>query len=50
MIVFVGVVLFKEVLCWGVEVFVIFSGVLKDKGLLGGVGDEGGYVFNLGLN
>ena len=35
---------------WGAEVFATLSGVLKDKGLLGGVGDEGGYAPNLGSN
>ncbi|NEO52881.1 MAG: phosphopyruvate hydratase [Okeania sp. SIO3B5] len=50
MIVPVGAPSFKEALRWGAEVFATLSGVLKDKGLLGGVGDEGGYAPNLGSN
>lgn len=50
MIVPVGATSFKEALRWGAEVFATLSGVLKDKGLLGGVGDEGGYAPNLGSN
>ena len=50
MIVPVGAASFKEALRWGAEVFATLSGVLKDKGLLGGVGDEGGYAPNLGSN
>ncbi|CAD5933679.1 Enolase [Planktothrix tepida] len=34
----------------GAEVFASLSGVLKEKGLLGGVGDEGGFAPNLGSN
>ncbi len=41
---------FKEALRWGAEVFASLSKVLKDKGLLSGVGDEGGYAPNLGSN
>lgn len=50
MIVPVGAPSFKEALRWGAEVFATLSGVLKEKGLLGGVGDEGGYAPNLGSN
>jgi len=50
MIVPIGATSFKEALRWGAEVFVSLSGVLKEKGLLGGVGDEGGYAPNLGSN
>ncbi|MDY6803486.1 MAG: phosphopyruvate hydratase [Cyanobacteriota bacterium] len=50
MIVPVGAASFKEALRWGAEVFASLSKVLKDKGLLGGVGDEGGYAPNLGSN
>lgn len=50
MIVPVGAGSFKEALRWGAEVFASLSKVLKDKGLLGGVGDEGGYAPNLGSN
>ncbi len=41
---------FQEALRWGVEVFASLSKVLKDKGLLSGVGDEGGFAPNLGSN
>ncbi|MEO0828096.1 MAG: phosphopyruvate hydratase [Cyanobacteria bacterium J06642_9] len=50
MIVPVGAPTFQEALRWGAEVFASLSGVLKAKGLLGGVGDEGGYAPNLGSN
>ncbi len=46
----VGADSFKEALRWGAEVFASLSKVLKDKGLLSGVGDEGGYAPNLGSN
>lgn len=41
---------FREALRWGAEVFAALSGVLKDRGLLTGVGDEGGFAPNLGSN
>jgi enolase len=41
---------FKEALRWGSEVFMALSKVLKDKNLLTGVGDEGGFAPNLGSN
>ncbi len=41
---------FKEALRWGAEVFTSLSQVLKAKGLLTGVGDEGGFAPNLGSN
>ncbi|MBE9144589.1 phosphopyruvate hydratase [Planktothrix mougeotii] len=50
MIVPIGAPTFKEALRWGAEVFASLSGVLKEKGLLGGVGDEGGFAPNLGSN
>lgn len=50
MIMFVGVFIFKEVLCMGVEVFYVLVLILKGCGLVILVGDEGGFVFNLGLN
>jgi len=50
MIVPIGAPTFKEALRWGAEVFASLSGVLKDKGLVGGVGDEGGFAPNLGSN
>ncbi|MEB3226606.1 MAG: phosphopyruvate hydratase [Synechococcus sp.] len=50
MIVPVGADSFKEALRWGAEVFESLSKVLKHKGLLTGVGDEGGFAPNLGSN
>ena len=50
MIVPIGAENFREALRWGAEVFSSLRKVLKDKGLLGGVGDEGGYAPNLGSN
>ena len=41
---------FSEALRWGAEVFASLSKVLSDKGLLTGVGDEGGFAPNLGSN
>ncbi len=50
MIMPVGADSFKEALRWGAEVFTSLSKVLKEKNLLSGVGDEGGYAPNLGSN
>ena len=50
MIMPVGADSFKEALRWGAEIFASLSKVLKDKGLLSGVGDEGGYAPNLSSN
>ncbi|HHP7230617.1 MAG TPA: phosphopyruvate hydratase [Xenococcaceae cyanobacterium] len=50
MIMPVGADSFKEALRWGAEVFAALSKVLKDQGLLSGVGDEGGYAPNLDSN
>ena len=50
MIVPVGAKSFREALRWGAEVFAALSKVLKDKKLLSGVGDEGGYAPNLESN
>jgi enolase len=50
MIVPVGAPSFKEALRWGAEVFHSLSKVLSDKGLLTGVGDEGGFAPNLESN
>jgi enolase len=50
MIVPVGAPTFQEALRWGAEVFDALSKVLKSKGLLTGVGDEGGFAPNLGSN
>jgi enolase len=50
MIVPIGAPSFREALRWGAEVFAALSGVLQDKGLLTGVGDEGGFAPNLKSN
>lgn len=50
MIVPVGAPTFKEALRWGAEVFASLSQVLDEKGLLTGVGDEGGFAPNLESN
>ncbi|GET43850.1 phosphopyruvate hydratase [Microseira wollei] len=50
MIVPVGAPSFREALRWGAEVFATLSKVLDDKGLLTGVGDEGGFAPNLASN
>jgi enolase len=41
---------FSEALRWGAEVFAALASVLKKKGLLTGVGDEGGFAPNLESN
>lgn len=50
MIVPSGASSFKEALRWGAEVFASLSSVLDEKGLLTGVGDEGGFAPNLESN
>lgn len=50
MIVPVGASSFREALRWGAEVFAALSQVLDNKGLLTGVGDEGGFAPNLESN
>lgn len=50
MIVPVGASSFREALRCGAEVFAALSKVLDDKGLLTGVGDEGGFAPNLESN
>ncbi len=50
MIMPVGAETFSEALRWGAEVFASLSKVLKEKKLLSGVGDEGGYAPNLESN
>jgi enolase len=50
MIVPVGAKSFREALRWGAEVFAALAKVLKDKKLLTGVGDEGGFAPNLESN
>ncbi|MCS6942487.1 MAG: phosphopyruvate hydratase [Geminocystis sp.] len=50
MIMPIGAESFSEALRWGAEVFASLKRVLKEKNLLGGVGDEGGYAPNLNSN
>ncbi|RMF25089.1 MAG: phosphopyruvate hydratase [Cyanobacteria bacterium J083] len=50
MIMPVGAETFREALRWGAEVFASLSTVLKNRHLLSGVGDEGGYAPNLESN
>ncbi len=50
MIMPVGASSFREALRWGAEIFAQLSKVLDAKGLLTGVGDEGGFAPNLGSN
>jgi enolase len=50
MIVPVGATSFREALRWGSEVFYSLADVLKEKNLLTGVGDEGGFAPNLESN
>jgi enolase len=50
MIVPIGASSFREALRWGAEVFATLAKVLDDKGLLTGVGDEGGFAPNLESN
>src|ERR687885_2725364 len=50
MIVPVGAPTFREALRWGAEVFAALAKVLKEKKLLTGVGDEGGFAPNLESN
>ena len=45
-----GAETFREALRWGAEVFASLSTVLKSKGMLTGVGDEGGFAPNLSSN
>lgn len=50
MIMPIGAPSFREGLRWGAEVFAALGKVLADKGLLTGVGDEGGFAPNLPSN
>lgn len=50
MIMPVGADSFREALRWGAEIFTTLSSVLKERKLLSGVGDEGGYAPNLSSN
>jgi enolase len=46
----IGAPSFSEALRWGAEIFHTLRGVLSDKGLATGVGDEGGFAPNLSSN
>lgn len=48
MLVFYGVLSFCEVLWMGIEVFYMFKKLFSDKGMSIVVGDEGGFVLDLG--
>jgi len=50
MIVPVGAVSFSEGLRWGVETYHALRGLLKEKGLAAGLGDEGGFAPSLPSN
>ncbi|MCH6471239.1 phosphopyruvate hydratase [Sinomonas terrae] len=50
MVVPLGAETFSEGLRWGVEVYHALKGVLKEKGLATGLGDEGGFAPNLPSN
>ncbi len=50
MLVPLGAPSFREALRWGAEVFHTLAGVLKQRGLATGVGDEGGFAPNLQSN
>ena len=46
----IGASSFREALRWGAEVYHALKGVLKEKGLATGLGDEGGFAPNLESN
>jgi enolase len=46
----VGAVSFSEALRWGAETYHALRGLLKDRGLATGLGDEGGFAPNLPSN
>ena len=46
----IGAPSFKEALRWGAEVYHALKGVLHDRGLATGLGDEGGFAPNLESN
>ncbi len=46
----VGAASFSEALQWGAEVYHRLAGVLRERGLATGIGDEGGFAPNLGSN
>ncbi|MFC1415138.1 phosphopyruvate hydratase [Streptacidiphilus cavernicola] len=46
----IGAASFSEAVRWGVEVYHTLKGVLKERGLSTGLGDEGGFAPNLDSN
>ena len=46
----IGAPSFREALRWGAEVYHTLKGVVKDRGLSTGLGDEGGFAPNLDSN
>jgi enolase len=50
MIVPVGAASYAEALRWGVETYHVLRGLLHDRGLSTGLGDEGGFAPNLATN
>jgi enolase len=46
----IGAQSFREALRWGAEVYHALKGVLKERGLATGLGDEGGFAPNLDSN
>lgn len=46
----IGAESFSEALRWGTETYHALKGVLKERGLATGLGDEGGFAPNLGSN
>ncbi|OEU87077.1 enolase [Streptomyces abyssalis] len=46
----IGAESFSEALRWGAETYQALKGVLKERGLATGLGDEGGFAPNLGSN
>ncbi len=46
----IGAETYREALRWGVEVYHTLKGVLKERGLSTGLGDEGGFAPNLPSN
>jgi enolase len=46
----IGAASFREALRWGAEIYHTLRGVLKDKGLATGLGDEGGFAPSLPSN
>jgi enolase len=46
----IGAETFREALRWGAEIYHALKGVLKERGLATGLGDEGGFAPNLDSN